>query len=362
MTISRYHRQIILPAVGEGGQAALAHGHAVVVGVGALGCATADQLARAGVGRLTLIDRDVVERTNLQRQTLFTESDATEGAAKAEAARRRLMAVNAEIRIDAVVADFTASNAEPILAGGWAGAMQGTCAKNPRERGATVLVDGTDNFETRYLLNDLAVKHGVPYVYGGVIATRGMQMSVVPGRGPCLRCVFPETPGPGSVETCDTAGVLGPAVAMAASLQVADAIKLLLGKPELVPPVLREFDVWTMRRRDVDLSQSKDPACPCCGFGRFEHLDASRSQPTLTLCSTRSVQVTPATVRAVDLAALAARLASVAEVKPTPVMVRVRPHGEPGVEMTVFADARALIRGVETPERAKALYDRYVGS
>ena len=347
MTISRYHRQIILPGVGEKGQAALAAGHAVVVGVGALGSAAADTLARAGVGHLTLIDRDIVERTNLQRQVLFSEADAAEGALKAEAAKRRLVEVNSEIRIEAVAADFNASNAEAILTGALAS-------------GTAVLVDGTDNFETRYLLNDLAVKHGVPYVYAGVIGTRGMQMSIVPGRGPCLKCVFPEVPDPGSMETCDTAGVLGPVVAMAAALQAADVLKLLMGHGEQIAPVLHEFDLWTGRRHEVQVS--RDPACVCCGRKQFDHLSASRTQPVLTLCSTRSVQVMPVRTHVVDLPALAARLATVAEVRPTPVMVRVRPHSEPGVELTVFRDARALIRGVETPERAKALYDRYVGS
>ena len=219
----RYHRQTLLPDFGNEGQARLSSSHALVVGCGALGCAAADTLTRAGVGRLTIVDRDVVELTNLQRQVLFDESDAAEGLPKAEAARRRLAAINSCVTIHALVQDFNHRTAPRIA--GLAGA-----APTPPD----VILDGTDNFETRLVINDLAVKHGIPYVYAGAVGTKGMQMTVLPpalgGGPPCLRCLVDRPPAPGVLPTCDTAGVLGPVISIVSGVQAAEALKILVGR------------------------------------------------------------------------------------------------------------------------------------
>ncbi len=343
--VSRYHRQTLLPGIGEAGQERIGAAHAVIVGIGALGCASADLLARAGVGRITLIDRDVVELTNLQRQTLFTEADV--GTPKAHAARERLAAVNSSIEIRAHAADFGPRNAAELLA----------------DSPTTLLLDGTDNYETRYLLNDLSVQRGVPYLYGGVIADRGMSAALVPGAGrPCLRCVFPEPPAPGSQPTCDTAGVLGSAVAMVAAAQAADALAILCGQN--VTATLLEFSLWPDRRRRIELTHNAE--CACCVKRRFEFLDADRTDDTTSLCGANTVQVWPgglAEQRPVDLVALAARLRPLADVTLTEYMLRASlREGTTPVDISVFPDGRALVRGTTSAATARTLYARYVGA
>ncbi len=347
---TRYHRQQILPGVGEQGQRRLAETHAAVVGLGALGCAIADHLARAGVGTLTLIDRDLVDHTNLQRQCLYTERDAAEGLPKAEAARRRLAAVNSEITLHAHIADLTPANADGLLGS------------------PNILLDGTDNFETRYLLNDIAVRDSIPLVYGGVVATRGMQMTIRPGQTPCLRCLFEDPPAPGTQPTCDTAGVLGPVVAIVAACQAADALRCALGQGDQIAPTLLEFDLWQGQRRRVDLANARRADCPCCGLRRFPFLEAGAGSTTLSLCGQRAVQIQPAVgAGPVDLGVLAERLAAAGAVDARPFMVRFvvpgeRAEGGGNVVLTVFRDARAIVTGTSQPERARSLYARFVGS
>ncbi len=336
---------MILPEIGAEGQAALARAHAAVIGVGALGCQVADMLARAGVGRLTLVDRDLVDRTNLQRQTLFTEVDAAERLPKAAAAEARLRAVNSEIQIEGIAADVTSANAARLFA-----------------EAPTVFVDGTDNFETRYLINDLAVKLGVPMVYGGVIAGRGMAATFVPG-GACLRCVFPEAPAAGSQPTCDTAGVFGPAVAVVGACEAADALKICAGRADLLSGTLLSFDLFTNERRRVDLSRSRDAQCPCCGARRFEFLEGGEREASSSLCGQNAVQVSPAAAVTVDLAALAARLAPHSAVRQNRFMVRAafNESALAGLEITVFSDGRAIVHGTERAEVARSVYARFVG-
>lgn len=320
------------------------------MGAGALGCTALDQLARAGVGRLTIIDRDIVEWTNLQRQTLFDESDAAGGLPKAAAARNRLARANSSIRVEAVIADITAQNAESLVG-------------SPRP---DIILDGTDNLDTRYLLNDLAVKAAIPLIYAGVIANRGMQYSILPGNA-CLRCVFPEPAAATSVETCDTVGVLGPAVGIAASLQAAEAIRVLSATPDQLAhaplPKLTEFDLANHRFRALDLSKLHEPAarsaCPCCGHHRFEFLTGERTRPSASLCGSGAFQVHSAVPRRLSLATLGSQLARLGPVQANEFFVRLRPRD--GVEVTVFADARAVIRGVDSESDARTLYDRYVG-
>jgi adenylyltransferase/sulfurtransferase len=345
---------MLLPDFGEAGQSKLRASRVLLVGCGALGCAIADMLARAGVGRLTIVDRDVVELTNLQRQVLFDEADAAEGLPKAEAAQRRLRAVNSQVRVDAVVADFAPANAEKLLQ-----------ASGP----PTVLLDGTDNFETRYLLNDLAVKHGITYVYGGAVGTRGMAMNVLPGQGPCLRCLFEEPPAAGTMPTCDTAGVLGPLIQMVAAWQATEALKLMMGRSEVVSRSLMEIDAWSNARREIDVSATKRADCPCCGKRNFEFLGGARAGATLALCGQDAVQIAPpGTDVRIDLNALAVRMAAHGAFRAVgSFLIRGELVNEPGLNgmkigLTVFADGRAIVKGTTRPEQARAIYARYVGS
>jgi adenylyltransferase/sulfurtransferase len=350
MGVDRYHRQKLLPDWGSEGQARLAASSVLLVGCGALGCSIADALARAGVGRLTLVDRDVVELTNLQRQTLYTERDAAEGMPKAEAARRRLAEVNAEVEVRAVVADFSTKNAAKLAAG------------------ASLVMDGTDNFETRYLVNDLAVKDGIPYIYGGAVGTRGMAMTVIPGRTPCLRCVFEEPPPPGTAQTCDTAGVLGPIISTIAAYQATEAIKLLLGRADLVACVLMETDLWSGVHRRVDTSKAKRPDCPCCGLKKFEFLEGERAGQVASLCGQNAVQVAPSGQQDFDLGSLAARLGPHGSFSHMPsLLLRGTLNSERGengdpIGLTVFADGRAIVKGTSRPELARTVYARYIGA
>lgn len=347
----RYHRQMLLPGWGESGQRRLSSSHALIIGVGALGCVSADLLARAGVGRLTLVDRDVVEWTNLQRQTLFTERDAEEALPKAEAARRRLAEVNGQIAIDAVIADFTSATATRFAtneAGAW----------------PDVILDGTDNHQTRLLINDIAVRERVPYLYAGAVATHGMCMPVLPGEPsmPCLRCLFRDAPPPDAGPTCDTAGVLGPLIAMVAGYQAGEALKLLLGQTAEVSRTLLDFDPWQGRRRRVTLKGARDPECPCCGHARYEFLESGRRGDAIELCGRDAVQITPAAVGPgkLDLEALRARLNAHGSFESSPLILRGRLSAE-GVNLTVFADGRTLIHGAGDVSRARSLYNRYIG-
>lgn len=341
---------MLLPDWGDSGQARLTAARVLIVGCGALGCSLADLLVRAGVGHLTIVDRDVVELTNLQRQTLFDERDAAEGLPKAEAARRRLARINSQVEVRAVIADYTSRNAESLASA------------------AQLFLDGTDNFETRYLLNDLAVKRNVPYIYGGAVGTRGMAMTIRPGRTPCLRCVFEEPPPAGVAQTCDTAGVLGPMISFVAAHQATEAIKLLLGRDDLVLPALLDMDSWTNTIRRIDLSKSKRADCPCCGARRFEFLDGDRSGHAAALCGQNAVQVAPSGSEGVDLAALSSRLSphGVFALMPSLLIRGVlnseRGEGGAPIGLTVFADGRAIVKGTSKPDVARTLYARYIGA
>jgi adenylyltransferase/sulfurtransferase len=351
----RYQRQRALSAIGEAGQNRLRAAHAVVVGIGALGCVTADHLARAGVGRLTLIDRDIVDRTNLHRQSLYTEADADAGTPKAVAAHARLTAANSDIHIHPAIADITAARAESILFP--------TDAPPP-----DAIIDGTDNFDTRYILNDLSVKRTVPLIYAGVVGTRGTLAALIPGRTPCLRCLATDPPAPGTVETCDTAGVLGPAVGAIASLQAAEAIKILSGHLDAIRASMLEIDAWSGLIRTIDLAGLRDPVCPCCARREFAFLRPTATDGATVLCGRTTVQITPRNGTPIDLPALAARMhAAGAPTRCAPQFLRAsldaerRESPDAPITLTVFADGRALISGVSTTQRARSLYARYVG-
>ncbi len=347
---SRYHRQRILPDIGDEGQQRLLGAHALIVGVGALGSAVAESLCRAGVGRLTLVDRDIVEITNLQRQALYCEADL--GDAKAHAAANRLAAINSGITIDAIAEDFTQRNAQRIA------------------ESADILIDGTDNFETRYLCNDLAVSSGRPFVYGGVVGTQAMQLTVIPGVTPCLRCVFEDPPPPGSTPTCDSAGVLGPAVQIVGALQSTAAIKLLTGAHESIDRRLFTADLWLNRFSHVDLGDRK-PDCPCCGERIFDFLEGEAGAEARSLCGRNSVQIAPgddAPVGRVDLEDLASRLAPFGTFEVRDRLLRGcfnAEHTDAGdglLEMTLFPDGRAILSGTSKVDRARSIYAKYIGA
>jgi len=343
MAIDRYHRQTLLPEIGREGQARLARSAVAVVGVGALGSASADLIARAGVGKLILIDRDIVEPTNLQRQTLYTEADASAGLAKAKAARNRLAQVNSAIEIEAHAADLSPENAEDLL------------------EPADLIIDGTDNFETRYLLNDIAVDAEIPLVLGGGVATRGMVLPIIPKRGPCLRCLHSALPE--QTETCDTAGVLGPIVAMIGARQAALTLRILTEGANTLQIRLESYNAWTGEARSIDLAGARDPDCICCGKGQHEFLDGKGVGRTVRLCGRNAVQVTPASVGRIDLPAVIERLRNAGTVTALEGMVRavISDQAEHEFEMTVFADGRAIVKGTEEPARARSIYARYVG-
>ena len=354
-SVGRYHRQNLLADFGEVGQQKLGDATVLIVGCGALGCGVADLLARAGVGTLRIVDRDVVEETNLQRQTLFCQADADASRPKAIAAAERLRAVNPLIDVEPVVADFRAENAEDIAAG------------------MSLLVDGLDNFDTRYLLNDLAVKHGLPWIYAGAVGTGWMLMPVLPkdgGQGraiewtsdestPCLRCVFPEPPPVGSTPTCDTAGILGPAIAAITAQQAAIALSLLIGRIEGFDRSMHSMDPWTGEDRRVSTGAPRAD-CPCCHDRSFDWLDGPRPARDQTMCGRDTVQLLPAGNDLMDLQTLAARLAPHGSVLCDEHALRVDLKRE-GIRITVFRDGRALV-GVADPSRARTLYDRFIGS
>lgn len=336
---ARYARQRIIPAIGEEGQRRLGDVRVTVLGVGALGTHTADSLARAGVGFLRLVDRDLPELSNLQRQILFDTDDVNAGVPKAVAATRRLERINPEIEIEPRVADINPTNIEDLI------------------RDVDLVVDGSDNFELRYLLNDAAVKLGKPWIYGGVISTHGMTMTVRPGETPCLRCVFPESPAPGDAPTCDTAGVLGPAVSVVAGLQSAEAIKYLTGNVGDLNRSLLMIDVWDFSFRDVPLGD-RNPECPACGRHQFEFLDRQAPRQTTELCGSDSIQIMVHPAPQLSLENLAKRLSSAGSVNHNAYLLRFQANG---YQMTVFPDGRAIVKGTTDAAEARAVYARYVG-
>ncbi len=338
--MDRYSRQILFGGIGEEGQRRLGASRVAVVGCGALGSAQVETLARAGAGRLLIADRDFVEESNLQRQTLFTERDARERVPKAIAAARRVAEVNSDVECVAEVVDVNASNVERLI---------GNC---------DLVLDGTDNFSTRFLLNDACVKRGVAWVYGAAVGGYGVTMTIRPGVTPCLRCVFPEEPAAGSAPTCDTAGVVMPIISIVAAVQSSEAIKLLTGNVERLHGGLMQFDVWRNEWRRISAGE-RAPDCPACALRRFDALGAESGDMTTVLCGRNAVQVTPRRAARVNLEALATRLSAAGEVKSNPYLVRLR-AGE--YELTIFQDARAIVRGTDDATVARSLYARYVGT
>jgi adenylyltransferase/sulfurtransferase len=333
----RYSRQVLFQGIGPDGQRKLAASAVAIVGCGATGSALASLLARAGVGNIRIIDRDYVEASNLQRQSLFDEADAAESTPKAIAAARRIAAFNSQVVVEPKVADLTPSNIDDLL------------------QGAHVVLDGTDNFETRYLINDFAVNNSVPWVYTAAVGSYGVTLNVLPGRTACLACVFPEPPQ-GAVETCETAGILNSAVNLTASVAATEALKLLVGAEDRLRRTLLSFDVWSNQRAEI-VADKPRAGCRPCGQHDFVHL-AGEGRAHITLCGRNSVQIHERR-RPLNLAEMGERLKPHGVVRHTDFVLKF--WHEP-YEMTLFPDGRAIIKGTTDTAIARSLYARYVGS
>ena len=338
MNDDRYSRQTLFAPIGSEGQARIRAARVLITGCGGLGAEVASLLARAGAGTLRIVDRDVVELTNLQRQALFDEADARECVPKAVAAARRLGRINADVDVEPLVTDVHAGNVAELLTG------------------MDLVVDGFDNFEGRFLLNDACVRVGVPWVHGACVGSYGVSTLIVPGRTPCFRCIQPELPGPGSTPTCDTVGILGPTAHLIASLEVAQALRWLVTREVPASPVLVAADVWDLRLQRIELPE-RDPQCPCCGQRRFEYLETS-AEPAERLCGRDAVLVHAAGGAAPALAALAERLRPLGEVLVNEFVLRFR---LPPYELTVFPDGRTMVKGTDDRALARSLVARYVG-
>jgi molybdopterin/thiamine biosynthesis adenylyltransferase len=333
----RYSRQVLFAGIGQEGQRKLTSSRIALVGCGATGSALVSLLARAGVGTIVIIDRDYVEPSNLQRQSLFDEPDAAQSLPKAIAAAKKISSFNSHIVVEPQVADLTPANVESLL------------------DGVELILDGTDNFETRYLLNDFAVKTGLPWIYTAAVGSYGITMNILPGKTACLTCLFPELPR-GTFETCETAGILNSAVNLAASIAATEAIKLLVGAEKQMRRTLLSFDVWSNERAEVKAERPR-LGCRACGQRDFIHLDA-QGRAHITLCGRNSVQIHERH-RPVDFSEVSHRLEPHGKVKHNDFVLKFWPQS---YEMTLFPDGRAIIKGTTDPAIARSLYAKYVGS
>ena len=335
---NRYSRQLVLPEIGEEGQRKLGESRAVILGMGALGSFAGNILVRAGVGHVALIDRDLVEIHNLQRQVLYDEGDI--GCPKAIAAAENLRKVNGSVDVEAHIADLNVSNAEELI------------------KGADIVLDGTDNLQTRFLLNDVCMKHRIPWIYAGAVGTTGMVMPIVPGRTPCFRCLIPALPGPGLLQTCETAGILNTVPSLVVSVQCTLAFQILTRAfhPGDGTTPLIQIDAW---RHTLDrITVERRPDCPCCVEGRLDFLDAGPPELITSLCGRDAVQITPSGRLEVPLEELGARLSPLGKVRCHPFMLTFSPGNE---EISVFRDGRAIIRGTKDEVVARSLYARFIG-
>ncbi len=340
----RYSRQMLFHGIGEEGQRQIRQGRVLLCGCGALGSAIADGLVRAGVGFLRVVDRDFVELSNLQRQVLFDEQDIAEALPKAIAASRKLAKINSTVSIEPIVADIDYTNIRALTAT------------------VDLILDGMDNFETRFLINDAALDLRLPWIYGGCVGSHGQVMAIFPGQTACLRCLIGDVPGPGMIDTCDTAGVLGPTVNVVAALQVVAALKILAGHRELLEPVLTIVDVWDGTMRQMNVANLRERAdCPACVHGKRDWLSGTKGSQTTVLCGRNAVQISPAEKHALSLPDLAVRLRGTGEVSQNAFLLRLTLPGDE-FQLTIFADGRAIIKGTDDLAVARSLYARYVGA
>jgi adenylyltransferase/sulfurtransferase len=335
----RYSRQILFNGIGEGGQRRLTAARVLIVGCGALGSAHAESLARAGIGHLRIVDRDFVEPSNLQRQTMFTESDAEKRLPKAIAAANHLRQINSEIEIEPHVIDVNYSNVEQLL------------------DGCDVVVDGTDNFATRYLVNDACVKHNINWIYGAAVGSYGVTMTIRPHQTACLRCVFEEAPPAASAPTCDTSGVIMPIINVVSAVQVTETLKLITGRVEDLHGSLMQFDVWRNEWRRIGTGTPR-PDCPTCGLALYETLSHA-AEGAAVLCGRDAIQISPPQPARINFSSLAEKLRRLGEVKFNEYLLRFK-TGE--FELTVFQDARSIIRGTNEIATARSLYAKDIGN
>ena len=337
---SRYERQFILKEIGRDGQRLLEKARVAVVGVGALGSVSANLLARAGIGNLLLIDRDFLEINNLQRQVLFDEKDLQENLPKAVAAKRKLEQANSTIRVSAEAMDLNPATVDSLL------------------EDVDLVIDGTDNFETRFLINDYCLKNKIPWVYGGAVRTEGMSYVVLPGEGPCVRCLFGEAPSADAVQTCDQVGILAPVAHLIASFQATEAIKILAGKREAVERQLWKVDLWSRQFHAISVEHLKSAPCTGCAKEEYPYLERGNATRTVTLCGRNAVQIYQQEKKGIDFKKLATKLEGRADVQFNEFLLMIR-HAP--YEITVFPNGRAIVKGTEDAGRAKSLYTRYVG-
>lgn len=336
----RYSRQILFNGIGEEGQRKLLAARVLIVGCGALGSAHAEALGRAGVGRIRLVDRDFVEPSNLQRQTMFTESDAEQRLPKAIAAANHLHEINSEIEIEPHVADVNYSNIEQLI------------------DGCDVVLDGTDNFTTRYLINDACVKHETNWIYGAAVGSYGVTMTIRPHQSACLRCVFEEAPPAASAPTCDTAGVIMPIITLVSAMQVTETLKLRAGRVENLHQSLMQFDVWRNEWRKIAIG-APNPDCRTCGLGQYETLNPVSTETAAVLCGRDAIQISPSQPTSIDFHSLAERLRPAGDVKFNEYLLRFKTGP---FELTVFQDARSIVRGTDQIATARSLYAKYIGN
>ncbi len=340
-SLERYSRQILFQHIDGNRQKKLINSTVLLIGCGALGTVSSSYLVRAGIGELRIIDRDFIEENNLQRQILFDEDDILENLPKAVAAQKKLQRINSNVKVEGIVTDINYSNIDELT------------------KDVDIIIDGTDNFETRFLVNDYCVKNIIPWVYGACIGSRGVVMNIIPSMTPCLRCVFETMPQMGSFPTCDTAGVIGPIAGIIASYQVTEAIKILTGNYASVNKSLLEIDVWETNFRQIDISELKDTNnCPTCKLHNYEFLKAEAGIMTTLLCGKNAIQVMSRNIGNIDLRYLEQRLGSIADVSCNDFMLKfkIKDHA-----FTVFPDGRAIITGTADTSIAKGLYSKYLG-
>jgi molybdopterin-synthase adenylyltransferase len=335
----RYSRQILFSGIGEEGQQRLLGARVLIVGCGALGSAHAESLARAGIGHLRIVDRDFVEPSNLQRQTMFTESDAEQRLPKAVAAANHLRQINSEVHIEPHIIDLNYSTIEQLL------------------DACDVVIDGTDNFATRYLINDACVKHNVNWIYGAAVGSYGVTMTIRPHETACLRCIFEEAPPAASAPTCDTSGVIMPIISVVSAVQVCEALKLITGRIEDLHRSLMQFDVWRNEWRRIGMGSPRAD-CPTCGLALYETLSPS-TEGAAVLCGRDAIQISPSQPTRVNFSSLAERLRRAGEVKFNEYLLRFK-TGK--FELTIFQDARSIIRGTDEIAVARSLYAKYIGN
>jgi adenylyltransferase/sulfurtransferase len=336
----RYSRQTRFAPIGEAGQERLASARVLVAGLGALGTVTADQIVRGGVGSVRLVDRDFVELSNLQRQSLFDEDDVRNNLPKAVAAEAKLRRVNSTVQIEAIVSDLNPSNIEDFL------------------NDVDLVLDALDNFETRFVINDACAKHGKPWIYTAAVGSYGLVMPVLPATTPCLRCLLGSLPAPGTSPTCETAGVIAPVTHIIASMQVAEALKFLTGNLHPDHVRLTAYDVWSHRFQRIDVGKDSMATCPVCAEGKFEYLEGNPLR-TITLCGRNAVQLIPEVKADIDFNQLSKSIAAFGQVQFNDFLLKC---ASPPYELTLFKDGRAIVKGTEEAGTARSVYSKMVGS